>query len=115
MIASDGTNYFTNRGIGGGGAVNSVSGTAPIASTGGSNPVISLNNGGVTLAKIQNATGSSIVLGSGSSGAGSSYSEITLGSNLSMSGTTLNAAGGSSGSGVTFGQLVNYTTCPQTL
>jgi hypothetical protein len=52
----------------------------------------------VTLAKIENATGSAKLLGSGASGAGASYSEITLGTNLSMSGTTLNASGGGGGS-----------------
>lgn len=48
----------------------------------------------VTLAKIQNAAANSKLLGSGASGAGASYTEITLGTNLSMSGTTLNASGG---------------------
>jgi hypothetical protein len=55
-----------------------------------------INNAAVTLAKIANASANSILLGSGASGSGSSYAEITLGTNLSMSGTTLNAAGSSS-------------------
>jgi hypothetical protein len=41
-------------GSGGGGGVTSVSGTAPIASSGGATPAISLNDGGVTLAKMAN-------------------------------------------------------------
>lgn len=45
----------------------------------------------VTLAKIANATASSKLLGSGVSGAGASYSEISLGVGLSISGTTLSA------------------------
>lgn len=48
----------------------------------------------VTLAEIQNAVASSKLVGSGTSGSGSSYSELTLGANLSMSGTTLNATAG---------------------
>jgi hypothetical protein len=43
------------------------------------------------------AAANSKLVGSGASGSGSAYSELTLGTNLSMSGTTLNAAGGSSG------------------
>lgn len=52
-----------------------------------------INNAAVTLAKIANAAASSKLLGSGASGSGSAYAELTLGTNLSMSGTTLNAAG----------------------
>lgn len=54
-----------------------------------------INAAAVTLAKIQNAAANSKLLGSGASGSGASYSELTLGTNLSMSGTTLNAAGSS--------------------
>jgi hypothetical protein len=46
----------------------------------------------VTLAKIANAAANSKLLGSGAAGADSSYSEISLGTGLSMSGTTLNAS-----------------------
>lgn len=52
-----------------------------------------INNAAVTLSKIQNASASSKLLGSGSTGSGSSYSEITLGTGLSMSGTTLSSSG----------------------
>lgn len=48
----------------------------------------------ITLAKIADAAANNKLLGSGASGSGSAYSEITLGTNLSMSGTTLNASGG---------------------
>lgn len=55
-----------------------------------------IGNTKVTLAKIQNATANSKLLGSGSAGSGASYSEITLGSGLSMSGTTLSGTAASS-------------------
>jgi hypothetical protein len=47
----------------------------------------------VTLAKIANASNNDRLLGSGNTGAGNSYTEISLGTNLTMSGTTLNATG----------------------
>ncbi len=47
----------------------------------------------VTLAKIANAAASSKLLGSGASGSGSAYTELTLGTGLSMTGTTLNVSG----------------------
>lgn len=56
-----------------------------------------INPAAVTLAKIQNATTNSVLLGSGASGSGSAYAEIALGTNLSMSGTTLNASGSGGG------------------
>ena len=59
-----------------------------------SGAVWTIDNEAVTLAKIANASASSKLLGSGASGSGAAYAELTLGTNLSMSGTTLNAAGG---------------------
>lgn len=56
-----------------------------------------INNAAVTLAKIANAAASSKLLGSGASGSGAAYAELTLGTNLSMSGTTVNASTASTG------------------
>lgn len=50
-------------------------------------------NSAVTLAKIANASASSKLLGSGASGSGSPYAEITLGTGLTMTGTTLSSSG----------------------
>ncbi len=54
-------------------------------------------NSAVTLAKIANAAANSKLVGSGASGSGAAYSEITVGTGLSMTGTTLSATGGSAG------------------
>ncbi len=64
-------------------------------------------NASITLAKIANASANSKLLGSGASGSGASYAELTLGTNLSMSGTTLNASGGG-GSPAGAGSEVQY-------
>jgi hypothetical protein len=58
----------------GSGTVTSVTGTAPIASSGGTTPAISLNDAGVTFAKIQNLS-SGAVIGRTAAGTGVS-SEI---------------------------------------
>lgn len=55
---------------------------------------VSLPAASVTLSEIQQATASSVLLGAGSSGSGSSYSQITLGTGLTMTGTVLSASGG---------------------
>ena len=60
----------------------------------GSGATWTIDNSAVTLAKIANAAANSKLVGSGAAGSGAAYSEITLGTNLSMSGTTLNATGG---------------------
>lgn len=57
-----------------------------------------INNAQVTLAKIANAAANDKLLGSGNSGSGAAYTEISLGSGLTMTGTTLSASG--SGGGV---------------
>lgn len=77
----------------GSGTVTNVSGTAPIASTGGATPAISLNDAGVTFAKIQDLAASTLI--GRRSGAGTGVSEgVTIGSGLSMSaGGVLSATG----------------------
>lgn len=69
------------------------SGTGSFAATIANSAVTTakINNAAVTLAKIANAAANSKLLGSGTSGSGAAYAELTLGTNLSMSGTTLNA------------------------
>lgn len=47
----------------------------------------------VTLAKIANAAANSKLLGSGASGSGAAYTELTLGTGLSFTSTTLNVTG----------------------
>jgi hypothetical protein len=65
----------------------------------------------VTLAKIANAAANSVLVGSGSAGTGTNYTEITLGSNLSMTGTVLNTSGValSSEPFITFGNSANLS------
>lgn len=69
----------------GGGSVNSVSGSDPIASTGGANPVISLNNGGVTLAKMADLAANSMI--GNNTGAPAVPLALTVAQTLSMLGT----------------------------
>lgn len=75
----------------------------------GANKVLTamINNAAVTLAKIANASANSKLLGSGASGSGAAYTEITLGSNLSMSGTTLNVTGLGAGTVTSVAASVN--------
>lgn len=76
--------------------------------------VTTIANDAVTLAKIQNATANSKLLGSGASGSGADYAEITLGTNLSMSGTTLNASGSASFRGALAKKAADETTANYT-
>jgi len=75
VSALDAAAFRTAIGAGtGSGTVTSVTGTAPIASSGGATPAISLNDAGVTFAKIQNIS-QGTVIGRSASGTGVS-SEI---------------------------------------
>ncbi len=55
--------------------------------------VTTIGSSKVTLAKIANASANSVLVGSGASGSGAAYVEVTLGSGLSMTGTTLSSTG----------------------
>jgi hypothetical protein len=70
VSALDAATFRTAIGAGtGSGTVTSVTGTAPIASSGGATPAISLNDAGVTFAKIQNIS-QGTVIGRSASGTG---------------------------------------------
>lgn len=66
-----------------------------LATTISNNAIITakITNANVTLAKVSNATANSVLVGSGATGSGASYSEITLGAGLTMTGATLSASG----------------------
>lgn len=68
--------------------------TGDVTGSGTGSFAATIANNAVTLAKIQNATANSKLLGSGAAGVGIPYAEITLGTNLAMVGTTLNATAG---------------------
>lgn len=55
---------------------------------------LTIDNGAVTPAKMQDVSAASRLLGRGSAGGAGDPEEIVLGTNLSMAGTTLNATGG---------------------
>ena len=62
VSALDAAAFRTAIGAGtGSGTVTSVTGTAPIASSGGATPAISLNDAGVTFAKIQNISQGTVI------------------------------------------------------
>ncbi len=77
--------------------------TGDVTGSGTSSFAATIANSAVTLAKIANASASQRLVGAGSSGSGAAYSEISLGSNLSMSGTTLNAVAGGGGAPIGIG------------
>jgi hypothetical protein len=57
-----------------------------------SGTIWTIDNGSVSLSKIANAAASARLVGSGTGGAGSAYSEIGLGSGVQISGSTLKGA-----------------------
>lgn len=112
----DGTNFQTSP-VTAAAAITALTGdvtaTGPgsVASTIANNAVTTakINNSAVTLAKIANAAANSKLLGSGASGSGAAYAELTLGTGLSFSGTTLNVATGAAGNVQTFTSSGTWT------
>ena len=84
----DGKLRFYSTGGGGGGGITAL--TGDVTASGSGSVAATIANSAVTLAKIANASASDKLVGSGDSGSGAAYSEITLGTGLEMSGTTLN-------------------------
>jgi hypothetical protein len=72
-----------------------MSGDATLSSAG----ALTIGNAKVTLAKIANAGANSVLVGAGSAGTGASYSEVTLGTGLTMTGTVLSSSATSMPSG----------------
>jgi hypothetical protein len=97
------------------GGVTSVSGTAPIASSGGATPAISLNDAGVTYAKIQDVVALAVVGRSANSTgvtaaiAATPASDAVLRESGSVLGFGTVATGGIANDAVTFAKLQNAT------
>lgn len=91
-IAVAGTDYLTSN--------QTITLTGNVTGSGTTSIVTTIPNSTITYAKMQNVSANSVLLGSSATGGGAAPSEITLGTNLSMSGSTLNASGGG---GTSFG------------
>jgi hypothetical protein len=84
----DSVSGWTTLAAGGGSGIDQLTGDVT-AGPGTGSQVATIANSAVTLAKIANASASSKLVGSGASGSGSAYSELSIGTGLAMTGTTL--------------------------
>lgn len=102
------------------GSVSSVTGTAPIASTGGTTPVISLNDDGITDAKLRNSGGLSVI--GRSANTSGDPADITAGSDgdvLRRAGTVLGfgqiVTAGITDANVTYAKIQNVSATDKVL
>lgn len=100
MVIADATGNLSSQAITLG-TVTDVTGTAPIASTGGATPAISLNDGGVTNAKLASGTGG-IYKGSGSTPASAVVVSIPTSGTLAFTPSGTQVANQFSVDGTTF-------------
>lgn len=97
-------NFSGVLGVVGGGGITQLTGDVT-AGPGTGSQAATIANNAVTLAKIAHAAANSVLVGAGSAGTGANYTEITLGTGLTMTGGVLSATGGGGSPGGSSGQL----------
>ena len=92
LIFTDGTNYFTERGLGSGGTVTAVTGSAPISSSGGATPNITVAAATSGALGVVQPDGTIITVSAGAITVPKASSSVF--GVVEVDGTTITAAGG---------------------